>query len=754
MLVAVSLQVWPYSVRGRLVSSGTPLSEIEVTISDNSGEKLGNASTDNAGRFLIENIGVEKIMVEADGKGYAPLRIDVVTNNEDTDLGTMNLERNTDLEEVTVVAKSKVDSPGKTIVYVSQVEKERASTPFNMLTILAYKAPEIHVRESERTLTIDGEEPQILVNGIKRSMSFISSIKPDAIERIEFSTTPDIRFGKRSLNIITRRPQEGGWVMADLTGAITTPRYFLGGVAEYTKGRNDFMFYYDGGYRHGTKEYEDEEERYIGKEEDITLSVEGLPSSTLDRYHNLYLYFTHAFSDNSMFAATASLNIHDNDKKTSGSVTGLHDTYDRVNDRGFRQTRPNLSLYYYLKATEKTSVEIDAIGSYGELDSHRNLGYSTGYDSRLSTKSDTWFFSTEALWRQILPFAHLNTGIGISYNNASNKYIIDGSTSRQTLESTRLNAYTSMGGSVFTAGYNISAGFTYYKVERAMVSPDFLVSLQKSIGDNINLSYNFRYNQDMPSVGNYNDVVTPVNDLMYRVGTGNLKAQKNVSNSLQISFNKNKFHASLRGSSYHISDPFVIDYTYQDAAEEPLYGYFLQRPGNGRRFINYSADCNIGVSNLWNFLSLSASAGWGHNTLESAETFTVRSWDLGLNLGLYWKGWQLNMTADNLVPSWSMYGGNTKIRRSPYTSLAIYKKLGNWYLHAAWSNLFSRYGGRYRTKTLTSVVPASLEYRMNDQGNLVEIGVRYQFTTGRLLNKRNRSISLSGGGDNGIEWDY
>lgn len=93
---------------------------------------------------------------------------------------------------------------------------------------------------TDRTLTIDGEEPEILVNGMRKSMLFIPSIKPDVIERIEFSSTPDVRFGKRYLNIITRRPEDGGWVMADVAGAVTTPRYFLDGVAEYTPGEERY----------------------------------------------------------------------------------------------------------------------------------------------------------------------------------------------------------------------------------------------------------------------------------------------------------------------------------------------------------------------------------------------------------------------------------------------------------------------------------------------------------------------------------
>ena len=266
-IMAVVLQAWSYNLKGEIVSANKPVPNIIVRVSDKDGKELGDANSDNKGKFRIYNINVKQIIVGIDTYGYDPIHIEVNQGDAedgDIDLGILNLVESVSLDEVTVTARSRIRRPDKTMVYVTDVERKRAANPFNMLTILAYKAPQIHVRESERTITIDGEEPQILVNGIKRPMSFISSIKPDAIEKIEFSTLPDLRFGKRYLNIITRRPVEGGWVMADITGALTTPRYFFSGVAEYTRGKNDFMFYYNGGYRHGTKEYRDGEERYSG----------------------------------------------------------------------------------------------------------------------------------------------------------------------------------------------------------------------------------------------------------------------------------------------------------------------------------------------------------------------------------------------------------------------------------------------------------------------------------------------------------
>lgn len=280
-------------MKGLIKSGKTSLPAIEVTISDNEGKQLARTVTDGNGLFIIDSIAAKKIVLNTAGKGYRPLMLEVITDGTDIDLGRLILEKETDLEGVTITARNLISTPEKTIVYANQTDKKRALTPFNMLTILSYKAPQLHhVRESEKTLLLAGEEPQILVNGIKRPMSFISSIKPDAIEKIEFSTLPDIRFGKRYLNIITRRPQEGGWLMADFTGAVTTPRFFLSGVAEYTKGKNDFMLYYNGGYRHGHKEYIDEEEHYLGGHEDIILGVKGRPSSTTDRYHNINFNFT------------------------------------------------------------------------------------------------------------------------------------------------------------------------------------------------------------------------------------------------------------------------------------------------------------------------------------------------------------------------------------------------------------------------------------------------------------------------------
>lgn len=755
---AAILPGWAYSVKGKIDRNliGNS-SEIVIKVFDNDGHELAQTVADSKGTFLLDNIGEENIVVTAEGDDVLPLRIDLMTANEDTDLGTLSLEKVNTLDNLVVTADSRLNLPDKTIVYVTPTERERAANPFNMLTILAYKAPQIRVRESERTLTIEGETPEILVNGIRRPMAFISSINPENIEKIEFSTTSDLRFGRRYLNIITRRPPEGGWVAVDATAALTTPRYNLVGVGEYSRGKNDFMLLYNGGYRHSDKEYTDEEERYAGGGRELVVRQTGLPSVTSDMQHSIGVYFTRVPSDRSMLTASATLNIHDNDRDIYTTLTdAAQNVSDRYNHRGFSHIRPDLNLYYNLRASDRDLVEINAVGSFSHHDIHRDLTYSTGYDSRLRSDGDTWYFSAETVWKHQLPFAWLNTGVTAGHNRASSIYTIDGQTVSQSLYSTRMNAYTSISGNVITIGYNLSAGLSYYRTERDIVSPTVMAALQRSFGRYLTLSYNFRYNPGMPPVADYNQVATPVNDLMYHIGAAeNLKAQHNITNRLQLQFNKDRLYVSLKSSVVSITNPLLYDYRYQDNPETPLYGYFLEMPANGRSMLSYGADCTAGISNLWNFLSISASTGWGHNRLKAIrDSYTVCGWYLDLNMALYWKGWQLNLTGENLTPAWSMQGASGKIRRWPYTSLALYKGFGHWNLHVAWNNLFSRYGGRYRTMTLNNTVSRTSDFRMGDQGNLVEIGVRYQFYAGKLLSKRSRSVNLSSEGENGVRWDY
>lgn len=756
LTIAVALTAWSYSIKGSIISDNSPVQGVMVKLNDSDGKETDQSTTDSKGVFVLSNIESEKIVVLAEAEGYSPLRLEIVTGGADTDLGKLNIERIIELKDVTVTTSRSVASPGKTIVYASKVEQERATSPYNMMTILSYKAPQIQVRESERILTIAGEEPVVLVNGIKRSASFIASLRPDAIEKIEFSTVPDIRFGKCYINITTRPVSEGGWVMADVTAAVTTPRNFISGVAEYMRGKNAFMLYYNGDYRHGRREIINEEEHYIGGDKDISLSAEGKPSSSLDKAHQLNFIYTRVPSKKSMLVATATLDFHKNDRKRSDYVRDLTRSYDRTNDRGYKGTTPRLSLYYNLKASENSTIEIDAMGSYTDYDAHRNLSYSTGYDSRMSTTSPSWDFSTEAIWSQKLPFAWLNTGLSFGHSKTSTKYTIDGTPTRQVLRNTNLNVYTAMSGSLWTVGYRLGAGLRWFKAEESIVSPDFTVNLQRNLGSLFSLSYNFRYNPQMPSMSNYNDLATPINDVMFRVGNDNIKAAHNTTNKIQIDFSKNKFFISLQSTLFNASRPIVMDYSYQDDPTKPLAGFFLERQSNGKKFVSYGFDCNIGVSNIWNFLSFRASTGWGHSHLNAAKSFTHCTWYLDLNMSLYWNGWQLNMTAENVVPQWSLggYGYNLQTRRWPYTSLALYKKIGKFNLHVSWSNLFSRYGGRYCTKTLSEVVAKTSDYRMNDQGNLVEVGVRYQFVTGKLLNKRERSIRASSNSDNGVSWDY
>lgn len=72
IIAIISLPAWGYTLYGRIASNGQPLAQVEVKVTNETGDSLGQCSTNRNGMFLIGDIEVEKIVIETSAEGYSP----------------------------------------------------------------------------------------------------------------------------------------------------------------------------------------------------------------------------------------------------------------------------------------------------------------------------------------------------------------------------------------------------------------------------------------------------------------------------------------------------------------------------------------------------------------------------------------------------------------------------------------------------------------------------------------------------------
>ncbi len=156
----------------------------EVTALVDSVQTL-SAKTGNRGDFSL-NVpdGANRCSLIITSTGYEPHKLSIANLAGDVDLGRILLTPTAStLGEVWVTASSTrvIDLPDKSIVFPTQLEKDRATDPLNLLAQISYAAPSLSVNEQGRSVTIEGRTPQILINGVKRNYDDLNALDPQDV---------------------------------------------------------------------------------------------------------------------------------------------------------------------------------------------------------------------------------------------------------------------------------------------------------------------------------------------------------------------------------------------------------------------------------------------------------------------------------------------------------------------------------------------------------------------------------------------
>lgn len=249
------------TISGKVVDkdSGDPLEYATIVLqnTEKSNEVTGGI-TDSDGNFKVTtgqgtyNISVEFI-------SFVPYKIEGKTINEDLNLGTINLEIDSQqLDEVEVVAeKSTVEIKlDKRVYNVGKDMTVKGGTAADVLD----NVPSVSV-DVEGNVSLRGNENvRILINGKPSGLIGLSSTEAlrqfpaDAILKVEVITNPSARYDAEGtagiLNIILRKGKGNGF-NGSLTATAGTPAlYGLAGNANYRKDKVNFFS--NAGYRYRT----------------------------------------------------------------------------------------------------------------------------------------------------------------------------------------------------------------------------------------------------------------------------------------------------------------------------------------------------------------------------------------------------------------------------------------------------------------------------------------------------------------------
>lgn len=389
-----------------------------------------DTETGNRGDFsftLPEKSGGCSIIVNL--MGYEPHRISITNLAEDIDLGKIYLTPTaTLLDEVEVTTASRVIAlPDKSIIFPTKTEKERATSPLNLLTQISFAAPKLKVSEYPEAISIGGQSPQILINGVKRSLSEFRALAPSDILKIEYITYTDMRYKAPYINIVTVRPPTGGVFMGNLTAPVTTRQENHQIYSAYRRGRHEIAVNYNGSVRDSRKEHRNVTEEYFYPGHTYEIDLEGDPSRLIDRFHNASIDYTLMGNPKKYLVATAALEYHSQNSHNRQTGTDMPDDLGRHTNGHFKSLSPSLNIYGSLPVKDNGRLEANISGAYASSDYTRTLSQTNGYRDITFTNSGSFTLGGDIMYEHRLSWAKLTATLIQSFGRASNDYEIDGS---------------------------------------------------------------------------------------------------------------------------------------------------------------------------------------------------------------------------------------------------------------------------------------------------------------------------------------
>lgn len=728
----------------------------EVTALVDSVQTL-SARTGNRGSFSLDvPDGASRCTLTVSSTGYEPHTLSVANLSGDVDLGRILLTTAAStLGEVSVTASTTrvIDLPDKSIVFPTQLEKNRATDPLNLLAQISYVAPSLSVDEHGRSMTIDGRIPRILINGVRRSHDDLNALDPQDILKVEYITYPDIRYSAPYINIVTVRNPTGGSLMADLRVPVTTRKENHQLYASYRRGKHEVSVNYRGTFRDTRGDHTDLTERYFAPDRTYETELRGLPSRVLDRFHDASVEHSLVGGPKRMLVTTASIGYHSQDRDLDQLSTGISDRFRRLTVYDSRTVSPGLNIYGSLPVGGSGRLEMSLSGAYESGDHGRSMCQSDGYDESTAIRSGSYSLGGEVYYEHSFPWSKLTANVTHRRSHATNRYTVGEGQTRSTLHSNRTTASISLSGQIADIlYYYASAGVTHNRVEEGNTSPYAYLMLRKKLRS-VSLSYDFSTSSWAQGLSAYSDVVLPVNEILYQTGNMHLRDRVEMQNRLSATYSYRKFSSRLSVGCIADRNTPIKVYEYIGDPSSPLYGKFLETTGNGSRGGDFSTSLAVVLHNLLGHYSVRLEGSYGNmSSRGQGHRWRKAYFNGSMSAAAYFGAWQFGAWA-NPFPKYSLYGNFIWRERTSWGLSASWHR-GPWAVGCQMADLFRRRAGYEEKTTMAMGSMSQSRSWMSDWNNWVSLSVRYQISFGREARKAERNVRGSTSTDSGVSIDY
>lgn len=712
------------------------------------GKLITGASTGADGSFSLETGLKSALNLQVSMTGYSPTDVIIEAGARNFNIGAVYLDDGVTLDEVTVTGNTVVHSKGRTIVYPSGSDVSASGTSIGLFQKLPL--PGLQANPVNRSLTVDGGVPVILIDGVPSTIDDFNALQPKEIEKVEFSRFTPARYadsGKSGfLNITLKKRNDGGQVYLWGRSAVNTAFVDANIRASYHQGASRFTLQYVPSWRNYQKVYDNVYESYIGN--DFRVDLEEHDRNPFNyHYHSFRLKYDFRPTDKTLFSATLSATPNFSGRRaiaqTKDSQLGEYNNSNRTTSRDLT---PSLDLFLRQDFNEKNSLEVEVVGTLSSSDYRRDNNYTFSDDSE-----DSYVMNVDSRRRSLISeisYIHnfsdrtsLSAGFQNTVSHSKNKYL--SSDYEPVLTENNNYAYVRLGQSVGKVYFSVATGAKMFWINNDLNKRHFIRNISSArISWDINNSWslwgNFRYSPSIPSLTDLTDY--PQQTTPYLVSNGNpdLKVAENFFYGIGFDYSYRKFQLSFQSVYANTNNNVISDVTYIGD------GLFLSQSVNAKYRRVFRNDLSLRISDIYGFganlyMSLThyrtAGAGWTHKLTSFDGSISIW-WNKGPFTVSYWRK----------LPGKYLSGHYVGKDENGDALQFEWKPDKHWTLGASWMYMFDKKGTRYPSWDYSSVNPSSRERYIKNNGNMVVLAVSYTADFGSIFRTARRNLNNSDSG--------
>ncbi|MDE5848844.1 MAG: outer membrane beta-barrel family protein [Muribaculaceae bacterium] len=734
------------TIQGRVFNAAdsTQLEGVDCSVMAG-GQTIIKATTQPDGSFSLATDAQSGASLEIEKAGFSPAYVSLPDGRKNVDIGNIFLEKSTQLGEVTVTANSAVNKDGKTIVYPSVAEVKASPTALSLFQKLPL--PGLLPDPVNRTMSVDGGAPMILINGVPSTMADLNALQPKDIDKVEYSRITPARYADKGvsglLSITLRKRNDGGQVYAWGRSAVNTTFMDAQLRASYHQGASQFTLSYSPSWRNYQNVYDDYEESFIGK--DFRVDLEAHDRAPFYYHmHDIRLKYDLSPSAKTLFSATFNINPFANASRAySRNVDTSIGEYENNNESKSKEMSPSLDLFLRQDFNDRNSLEAQMVGTLSSSDYRRDNTYI--YPGR---DPESYLMNVDSRRRSLITevsYIHsfstltsLSGGVQNTISRSTNTYL--DSDYRPLLTENNNYIYARLSHRFGPVYISVSSGAKLFWVKNDMIRRHFIRNLSTAqISWNIDARWNiqgsFQYTPAIPSLSALTDYRQQTSPYLFSNGNPDLKVAENFRYRIQAAYNIKKFSASFQSVIADTRNAVINDITYMGD------GHFLSQSVNAKKARGFYNSLTLQLRNIHGFgASLyaalnhynTAGEGWEHSLTSFSGSMSLW-WNKGPFTVSYWRS----------LPGKYLNGHSVNKEENGDALQIDFQPDKHWTIGASWMYMFEKKGTQYPSWNYSEVNPSYRDRYIRDNANMIVLSVSYTADFGSIFRTARRNLNNS-----------